>query len=296
MLVHRQVVLLDGYVGRLFKIRIGEAVACSGGAVAGCSGKGDAAKEAATSNGSVAAKDIVNIERNASRKLPFHIDRHGMNSFLPFPKEGNLAKGLLPKADDHKSLGTVNGADHHGVSDSNTDRSDGVAASQNRLDVNIPKESTAQEPVQTTSSTTVRGNTENYPFKLGKIIVVQAFEAALALMIFRFQPQGVDSSPALSSFMFTMVGVTVLFGFTFTLIGLMLQKAHPVVATVSSHAGSISAVLGFFFMMAVFVPERYVWSFCASAGVLSMVYVYSLAKPSHNTYSSTPFSLSNCFP
>lgn len=204
--------------------------------------------------------------------------------------------GSLPKADDHKSLGTDNGADDHGVSDSNIDLSDGAAASQNRPDVNIPKEGTAQEPVQTTSATTVRGNTENYPFKLGKIIVVQAFEAALALMIFRFQPQGVDSSPALSSFMFTMVGVTVLFGFTFTLIGLMLQKAHPVVATVSSHAGSISAVLGFFFMMAVFVPERYVWSFCASAGVLSMVYVYSLAKPSHNTYSSTPFSLSNCFP
>ncbi|KAG5546002.1 hypothetical protein RHGRI_018239 [Rhododendron griersonianum] len=203
----------------------------------------------------------------------------------------------LPKADDRKSSGTDNGADDdHGVSDSNTDLSDGAAASQNRPDVNIPMEGTAQEPVQTTSATTVRGNTENYPFKLGKIFVVQAFEAALALMIFRFQPQGVDSSPALSSFMFTMVGATVLFGFTFTLIGLMLQEAHPAVATVSSHAGSISAVLGFFFMMAVFVPKRYVWSLCASAGVLSMVYVYSLAKPSHNTYSSAPFSSPNCFP
>lgn len=208
--------------------------------------------------------------------------------------------GSLPKADDDTSLGIDNGADDHGVSDSNTDLSDGAAASQNRLsssspDVNISKEgSTAsQEPVQTTSNTRIRGSTENYPFKLGKIIVVQAFEAALALMIFRFQPQGVDSSPALSSFMFTMVGATVLFGFTFTLTGLMLQKAHPAVATVSSHAGSISAVLGFFFMMAVFVPERFVWSLCASAGVLSMVYIYSLAKPSHNTYSST---LSNCFP
>ncbi|KAI8552362.1 hypothetical protein RHMOL_Rhmol06G0260800 [Rhododendron molle] len=204
--------------------------------------------------------------------------------------------GSLPKADDDKSLGADNGADDHGVSDSNTDLSDGAAASQNRPDVNIPKDGTAQEPVQTTSATTVRGNTENYPFKLGKIFVVQAFEAALALMIFRFQPQGVDSSPALSSFMFTMVGATVLFGFTFTLIGLMLQKAYPAVATVSSHAGCISAVLGFFFMMAVFVPERFVWSLCASACVLSMVYVYSLAKPSHSTYSSAPFSLPNCFP
>ncbi|KAF7112381.1 hypothetical protein RHSIM_RhsimUnG0235300 [Rhododendron simsii] len=83
--------------------------------------------------------------------------------------------------------------------------------------------------------------------------------------------------------MFTMVGATVLFGFTVTLIGLMLQKAHPAIATVYSHAGSISAVLGFFFMIAVFVSERFVWSLCASAGALSMVYVYSLAKPSHIT-------------
>lgn len=220
----------------------------------------------------------------------------------------------LPKADDRKSLGTNNGADHdHGVinpdptffparelrpsSSVPSGQEAAPASSQNRssspYDVTIPMEGAVQDPVETTATTT-RGSTENCPFKLGKIFAVQAFEAALALMTFRFQPRGVNSSPALSSSMLTMVAATVLFCFTFTVIGLMLRKARPAIATVSIHAGSISAALGFFFMMAVFVPGRFVWLLWAAAGVLSTVYVYSLTKPSCNTNSPTPFSLSNC--
>ncbi|KAF7112482.1 hypothetical protein RHSIM_RhsimUnG0224900 [Rhododendron simsii] len=166
-----------------------------------------------------------------------------------------------------KTLGTNNGADHdHGVinpdptlfparelrpSSSVPSAQEAVAASsQNRssspYDVTIPMEGAVQEPVETTATTT-RGSTDNCPFKLGKIFAVQAFEAALALMTFRFQPHG--SSLALSSSMLTMVAATVLFGITFTVIGLMLRKACPAIAT-------------------------------AAAGVLSTVYVYSLAKPS----------------
>lgn len=208
----------------------------------------------------------------------------------------------LPKAEDRKTLGTNNGADRdHGVinrdptlfharelrpsSSVPSGQEAAPASSQNRssspYDVTIPMEGAVQ-----------RNSTENCPFKLGKIFAVQAFEAALALMTFRFQPHG--SSPSLSSSMLTMVAATVLFGITFTVIGLMLRKACPAIATVSIHAGSISAALGFFFMMAVFVPGRFVWLLWAAAGVLSTVYVYSLAKPSCNTNSTTPFSLSNC--
>lgn len=207
------------------------------------------------------------------------------------------------------------------VSDSNTDLP-GVAAaastlpqpsghqatsasSENHLsspDVTTPMEgSTVQELVQTT--TTIRGNTsilastnptENCPSKLGNKVLILTFESALALIAIRFQ--ALDHSPSLlSSFLVIMVSATTVFGFTFTLVGLMLEKAgHPVLAAVSSHAGSISAVLGFFFMMALFVPERVVWLIWAGGGLVSLVYVYSLAKPSYN--SSTPLSLSNCFP
>lgn len=196
----------------------------------------------------------------------------------------------LPKADDRKSLGTNNvGADPDPTlfparelrpsSSVPSGQEAAPASSQNHssspYDVTIPMEGAVQEPVETTATTT-RGSTENCPFKLGKIFAVQAFEAALALMTFRFQPHG--SSPALSSSMLTMVAATVLFGLTFTVTGLMLRKARPAVATVSSLAGSISAVLGFFFMMAVFVPGRFVWLLWAAAGILSVAYVYSLAK------------------
>ncbi|KAI8552369.1 hypothetical protein RHMOL_Rhmol06G0261500 [Rhododendron molle] len=219
----------------------------------------------------------------------------------------------LPKADDRKSLGTNNeSADHdHGVINQDptffparelrpssyvpSGQEAAPVSSQNRSSspyaVTIPMEGAVQEPVET-AATTTRGSTENCPCKLGKIFAVQAFVAALALMTFQFQPHG--SSPALSSSMLTMVEATVLFGLTFTVIGLMLQKACLAVATVSIHAGSISAALGFFFMMAVFVPGRFVWLLWATAGVLSTVYVYSLAKPSCNTNSPAPFSLSNC--
>ncbi|KAF7112513.1 hypothetical protein RHSIM_RhsimUnG0221700 [Rhododendron simsii] len=86
------------------------------------------------------------------------------------------------------------------------------------------------------------------------------------------------STTLLSSFLVTMVAATTVFAFTFTMIGLMLEKVHPVVATVCSYAGLIWVVLGFFFIVATFIPESFVWFVWAAGGVLVLVFVYSLAK------------------
>lgn len=168
-------------------------------------------------------------------------------------------------------------------------------------DVTMPtSEGTVHEPALR-KNTKIRGNITNssilencpFPFKLeNKVLILFALESGLALITIRFQAVD-DSSSLLTSFLVTMVVATTVFGFTFTLVGLMLEKINPVAAAVSSHAASISVVLGFFFMIAVFVPERLVWLLWAAGVVLSTVYVYCLAKPICTSYSS---SLINCVP
>ncbi|KAG5546010.1 hypothetical protein RHGRI_018247 [Rhododendron griersonianum] len=100
-----------------------------------------------------------------------------------------------------------------------------------------------------------------------------------------------SSATLLSSFLVLMVAVTTVFAFIFTLIGLMLEGVHQAVATVCSYAGLIWVVIGFFFMLATFVPERFVWLVWGSGGVLVVVFFYSLAKRTCNTSAeSTPSS------
>ncbi|KAF7113060.1 hypothetical protein RHSIM_RhsimUnG0165200 [Rhododendron simsii] len=114
----------------------------------------------------------------------------------------------------------------------------------------------------------------------------------MALITIRFQAQGNSASTTLlSSFLVTMVAATTVFAFTFTMIGLMLEKVHPVVATVCSYAGLIWVVLGFFFIVATFIPESFVWFVWAAGGVLVLVFVYSLAKRRYNTSASTSISV-----
>ncbi|KAI8552241.1 hypothetical protein RHMOL_Rhmol06G0251100 [Rhododendron molle] len=97
--------------------------------------------------------------------------------------------------------------------------------------------------------------------------------AALALINIRFQAMGNSSTSAtlLSSFLVTMVAAASVFAFTSTLIGLMLEGVHQAVATICIYAGLIWVVLGLFFMLATFVPERFVWLVWGSGGVLVVV-------------------------
>lgn len=48
-------------------------------------------------------------------------------------------------------------------------------------------------------------------------------------------------------FRFGMVGATMVCGFTLTLIGMLLRRAHSTAANVSGCAGILSIALGFFF-------------------------------------------------
>ncbi|KAF7114847.1 hypothetical protein RHSIM_RhsimUnG0075400 [Rhododendron simsii] len=150
----------------------------------------------------------------------------------------------------------LNEDDNHGVSDSNTDLSDGAAASQNRLSsspyVNILKEGTAQEPVKIFVVLTL----------LLTILVIDIFRLQLAfklvINIFRLQLS------------FKLV---VLFGFMFGLIGSMLQRAHLTVAFVSSQAGYILVMLGFYLMMTDYLPESYFFTVMTAVIVPVVAYL-----------------------
>ncbi|KAF7115187.1 hypothetical protein RHSIM_RhsimUnG0062500 [Rhododendron simsii] len=145
---------------------------------------------------------------------------------------------------------------------------------------------------QITKIKTILSNSTTGPFNLGNKSLILAFETALALITIRFQALGNSSSATLlSSFLGTMLAVSTVFAFTFTLIGLMLEGVHQAVATVCSYARLIWVVLGFFFMSATFVPGRLVWLVWAAGVVVALVFFYSLAKRTCNTSAeSTPSS------
>ncbi|KAF7114296.1 hypothetical protein RHSIM_RhsimUnG0090200 [Rhododendron simsii] len=130
-----------------------------------------------------------------------------------------------------------------------------------------------------------RNDDDNGLLKLGKTFLGLTFQAALALMIYRKQPQQGDSSSAnpssvslLSSILLTSVGATTLFGFAFTMSGMMLQKHHQNVANFCSLAGIFLGALGFFFMMDIFAGKGLDWLVWAVGGVLLLVFAYTLYR------------------
>ncbi|KAF7112509.1 hypothetical protein RHSIM_RhsimUnG0222300 [Rhododendron simsii] len=127
-----------------------------------------------------------------------------------------------------------------------------------------------------------RNDDDKGQFKLGKTFLGLTFQAALALMIYRKQLQQADSSSAnpssLSSILFTSVGATMLFGFAFTMSGMMLQKHHQNVANFCSYVGVFLGTLGFFFMMDIFAGKGLDWLVWAVGGVLLLVFAYTLRR------------------
>ncbi|KAF7114295.1 hypothetical protein RHSIM_RhsimUnG0090300 [Rhododendron simsii] len=133
----------------------------------------------------------------------------------------------------------------------------------------------------------VEDHDENDSFKFGN---------TMALMVSSFQPRGnlsvlVTWSPSRStssppptsslsssaSFQVTMARLAVAFGFTVNLIALMmLRGGHRTAANFFRHAGFFSVAVAFFSMTYMFVPNHLAWAVLAAAGVLALVFFYSI--------------------
>ncbi|KAF7112711.1 hypothetical protein RHSIM_RhsimUnG0201100 [Rhododendron simsii] len=139
----------------------------------------------------------------------------------------------------------------------------------------------------------VEDNDEKDSFKFGN---------TMALMVSSLQPRGNLSSLATwsrswspswstssppptsswspsASFPVTVARLAVVFGFAASLIGsMMLRRGHQTAANFFRHAGYFSGAVAFFSMTYMFVPDHLAWAVLAVAGVLALVFAYSLGE------------------
>ncbi|KAF7115270.1 hypothetical protein RHSIM_RhsimUnG0060300 [Rhododendron simsii] len=154
-------------------------------------------------------------------------------------------------------------------------------------------------------------------FTLENTLVGLTFEAAVLLMVSRFQARGntsllvswspswpmsplpsssssSSSSPSSSplppppppslslssaSFPLSMAHAAISFALTVRLIGrMMLQRGHTGAAIVCSYACILSVAVGFLSMTYVFVADSFAWVVWAAGGILLLVMAYTIAQ------------------
>lgn len=132
-----------------------------------------------------------------------------------------------------------------------------------------------------------RNDDDQGPFKLAKIFLGLTFQAAVALMIYRVQPQQGSTNlspqgdpsanlPLLSAIQFNMVGATTLFSFASTMSGLMLRNHNRKAANFCSYTGIFLGALGFLLMLSIFAEESLDWLVWAVGGFLLLVFAYTI--------------------
>ncbi|XP_058221394.1 uncharacterized protein LOC131331463 [Rhododendron vialii] len=139
----------------------------------------------------------------------------------------------------------------------------------------------------------VEDDDEKDSFKFGNTmaLMVSSFQphsnlSVLATWCRSWSPSRSTSSPpptsllsSSASFPVTMARLAVVFGFTVNLIALMmLRRGHRTAASFFRHAGFFSVAVAFFSMMYMFVPDYLAWAVLAVAGVLALVFAYSLGE------------------
>lgn len=136
-----------------------------------------------------------------------------------------------------------------------------------------------------------RNDDDQGSFKLAKTFLGLTFQAALALMIYRVQPQQDDSSTnlspqgdssanlsSLSAIQFDTVGATTLFSFASTMSGMMLKNHNRKAANFCNYASVFLGALGFFLMLSIFADESLDWLVWAVGGVLLLVFGYTIRR------------------
>lgn len=178
------------------------------------------------------------------------------------------------------------------VSHVNTSTSGFAATITSRRDgdLNIERPREAPPPRDRNDAEIPRNDEDKGLLKLAKTFLGLFFQAALALMAYRQQSQpqqgSTDSSnnapgaTSQSSVLFNWVWAAILFGFAFTMSGIILQKHHQNqnVANFCSYAGVFLGALGFFFMMDIFADKGLGWVVWAVGGILLLVFAYTLRK------------------
>ncbi|WJZ81359.1 hypothetical protein VitviT2T_001205 [Vitis vinifera] len=94
---------------------------------------------------------------------------------------------------------------------------------------------------------------------LGKTVVSLTFQAGLGLLA----PSLQNSSPAEQSHSpwnpLHVVEVAMVIGFAASFMGILLRHSCPVMASKMEKTGYLSAALGFFAMMTLFLPQKVMW-------------------------------------
>ncbi|KAF8039173.1 hypothetical protein BT93_B1660 [Corymbia citriodora subsp. variegata] len=97
------------------------------------------------------------------------------------------------------------------------------------------------------------------PVNLGKVFLGLTYQAMVAFMVFHFSSSiymDILRHSKLLSFLLNFSEVTVVIGFTASLVGVLMRELVSMeMAMVAERAGSASAALGFFLMMSMFLSK-----------------------------------------
>ncbi|KAK9279247.1 hypothetical protein L1049_012925 [Liquidambar formosana] len=113
---------------------------------------------------------------------------------------------------------------------------------------------------------------------LGEAFMGLTFQATIGLMALFFQSssQTKDDQPRLLPQ--HVVGVSMVIGFTASLIGILLRGAYPSMGRIMEMTGSFFATLGFFVMISMFLPTHFMWIGWLACGVSLLAYLVAFIK------------------